>query len=119
MYRFLLFFTIGLIMTNILFANEKPSYEVLNVESIPGEKISINIIVSCPVTEDQLSLAAKIIYKNFHGPLFKRIFIDWYLPGMEIGHGVWATTHFDPRLQVKIMTWMLEHNPPNEQIYAE
>ena len=106
-------------MTNAILADEKLGYEVLNVESIPGEKLSITLVVSRAITNEALSQNAKMIYKSFFGPRFKRIFIDWYLPGMEIGSGVWATTHFNPRLEVKIMTWMLKHNPPTEQIYAE
>lgn len=119
MYRFLLFFAIGLIMTNALLATEAATYEVSNVETRHGEKISMNIVVSRPITETELVSTARSLYKLFRGPTFKRVFIDWYLPGMVIDSGVWATTHFTPRLHVNIMTWMLEHNPPYQPVYAE
>ena len=34
---------------------------------------------------------------------YDRIFISYYLPGMKVGSGAWATSHFDPDLEI-IMT---------------
>ena len=106
-------------MTHTLFANEQPQYEVLNAEVHSGEKVSIEIMVSRPLTREEISTIARTIYKIFRGSLYKRVFIDWYLPGMKTGAGVWATTHFDPYLRINIMSWMLEHNPPAQRIHAE
>ena len=106
-------------MTYSLFAKDSARYEVLSVETAGLEKISADIVVSRPLDHAELSRTARTIYKALKGPRFKRVFITWYLPGMEVGSGAWATTHFNPLLEVTIMTWMLEHNPPTSQIYAE
>jgi hypothetical protein len=34
---------------------------------------------------------------------YQRTFIGYYLPGMEVGAGSWATTHFNPNLEVEIL----------------
>jgi len=34
---------------------------------------------------------------------YERTFICYYIPGMEVGAGAWATTHFNPNLKVKIL----------------
>jgi len=34
---------------------------------------------------------------------YERIFICYYLPDMKVGSGAWATTHFNPELEVKII----------------
>jgi len=34
---------------------------------------------------------------------YDRTFIVYYLPGMPVGAGGWATTHFDPTLDVRIL----------------
>ena len=119
MHRFLLIFAIGLIMTYPLFAEKNGVYDCLNVESVGIEKISADMVISRPIGQFVLSQVARTVYKALKGPRFKRVFITWYLPGMEVGAGAWATTHFNPLLEVTIMTWMLEHNPPTSRIYAE
>lgn len=96
------------------FADEKVAYEVLNAETLANEKMSIDVVVSRPIDEEQLSRVARIIHKALKGISFKRVFMTWYLPGMEIDAGAWATTHFDPRLKITITNWMLEYNPPAE-----
>ena len=106
-------------MTHSLFATDAARYEVLSVETAGIEKISADIVVSRPLDHAELSRTARTIYKALKGPRFKRVFILWYLPGMEIGYGAWATTHFNPLLKITIMTWMLEHNPPTSQIFVE
>jgi hypothetical protein len=41
--------------------------------------------------------------KNSDAHTYERTFIVYYLPGMEIGSLAWATSHFDPELQVRII----------------
>lgn len=105
-----------------LVATDEPRYELLNKQILPGVKTSLDIEVSQRLTKLELTHAARTIQQTLCetasqnencGDIFPRIFIDWYLPGMEVGAGAWATTHFEPELQVKIMDWMLDHNPPN------
>lgn len=106
-------------MTHSLLATDAATYEVLSAETAGIEKLSVDVVISRPIEKQELSRTARTIYKALKGPRFKRIFVTWYLPGMEVGAGAWATTHFNPFLKITIMTWMLEHNPPTAQIYAE
>ena len=39
---------------------------------------------------------------------YDRVFITYYLPGMTPGSGAWATSHFDPNLEVKILGTTIE-----------
>ncbi len=34
---------------------------------------------------------------------YERLWIGYYLPGMKVGSGSWATTHFTPELEVQIL----------------
>ncbi|REG86732.1 hypothetical protein DFP81_101297 [Marinomonas pollencensis] len=40
-----------------------------------------------------------------------RSFITFYLPGMEVGAGAYATAHHNPKLKVNIMKFMLMQYP--------
>ncbi len=86
----------------------------MNTENIGYERVSIDAAASCKFTKLELTQAARVIYKAAKGHQFKRFFITWYLPGMELDAGAWATTNFNPDLRVEIMNWMLEYNPPVE-----
>ncbi len=125
MIRFLsiLIFIGGVYMSYLplpLLATDEPRYELLEKRIDPRAKTSLDIQVSQRLTKLELAFAAREIRRTLCETkpkntgcreIFPRIFIDWYLPGMRIGSGAWATTHFEPELTVKIMNWMLEFNP--------
>lgn len=103
-----------------LTATEQPRYELLQQSISPAVKASVEIQVSRKLTKLELSQAARELRRTLCDSaassgscreVFPRIFITWYLPGMKPGAGAWATTHFEPGLDVKIMDWMLEYNP--------
>ena len=96
-------------------AKEKPEFLVLSVDTAGFQKMSLDIEASRRLDESELRSLAREIYKNVRGYEYGQFFMTWYLPGMIPGSGAWATTHFTPRLTVKIMDWMLEYNPPAEQ----
>ena len=54
------------------------------------------------IDEDQLKKIANEI-RNNNRQKYERIFIEYYLPEMEINKGVWATSHFNPDLEIKII----------------
>lgn len=89
-------------------------YRIDTFEYLKPFKASVTITVLKKITEDQLTAAAEDIYKLINGSQYRRIFIEWYLPGMKKNHGAWAVTHFTPDLQVFIRNYMLEHNPPSK-----
>jgi len=56
--------------------------------------------------KDLIQIAKRI--KNADRVKYKRTFIEYLLPGMVIGMGLWARTDFDPTLEVKIRGLTLE-----------
>jgi hypothetical protein len=122
MTRLLTFFILGLIMATSLLADSrldqvkknKYFFRLLNTDNIGYERVSIDAEASRKFTKLELTQASRAIYRTAKGHQFKKFFITWYLPGMKIGAGAWATTNYTPDLRVTIMDWMLEHNPPAE-----
>jgi hypothetical protein len=77
------------------------TYTIIQKETLHNIKCSIDIRLSDKISEGELKrLALKI--KADLGQEFERIFIVYYLPNMEVGAGGWATTHFNPTLEVSI-----------------
>lgn len=73
---------------------------------IPGIKRSVLVRLAEKVTPEQLEgMAEDIRADDSH---YERIFIEYLLPGMKDGAGAWATTHFEPKLRVRILGMSLE-----------
>lgn len=79
-----------------------PSHEILAQEAIPGVKRSVDVRIQAPIEEEELRRLALAV-KSADSRSYPRTFITYYLPDMKIGSGAWATTYFDPDLQVKIL----------------
>lgn len=94
------------------------TYEIISENIIPGIKKDIDVRLSERVSEDDLrSIAMKL--KNADPSRYQRIFIGYYLPGMEVGAGGWATTHFNPNIEVRILGLTMDQEmvltePPND-----
>jgi hypothetical protein len=83
------------------------TYSVLNTSVMPGVKRSLDVRLSRRVSESTLrDIALKL--KANDARSYERTFICYYLPDMEVGHGAWATSHFDPELEVKIIGVTIE-----------
>src|ERR1039458_10482874 len=54
------------------------------------------------VSEEVLRAIATKLKNSDHGT-YERTFISYYLPGMKVGSGAWATSHFDPDLEICIL----------------
>jgi Putative peptidoglycan binding domain len=81
---------------------ENYSYKIIKVNRLGNIKCSITVRLSHKVSEDTLrQLAIKLHDKE--PKKYDRMFITYYLPGMTIGAGAWATTHFNPNLDVRIL----------------
>ena len=77
------------------------SYSIINSTATAGIKRSLDVRLNKRVAEDTLrALALKL--KSQDSRDYDRTFITYYLPGMTVGAGAWATTHFRPDLEVKI-----------------
>lgn len=77
-------------------------YSVIHEETMQNVKRSIDVRLEQRVSEAELKDIAQAL-KNKEKKRYKRTFISYYLTGMEVGAGAWATTHYNPGLEVKIL----------------
>ncbi len=83
--------------------------ELRENEGIPRKKRSYDVRINKRLDEDELLKVGAAIRSI--DPRVERTFVSYYLPGMKIGSGAWATTHFTPVPNVQIMEFMLTGNP--------
>lgn len=77
-------------------------FTIINDDTVHNIKRSLDIRLGKKVSKDQLqALAIKL--KSEDPQKYERTFICYYLPGMIIDSGAWATTHFNPELEVRIL----------------
>jgi len=78
------------------------TYTIIDENIVTGIKRSLDIRLNRKVSEDVLkSIAMKL--KNSDPRTYDRSFIGYYLPDMKVNAGYWATTHFNPNLEVRIL----------------
>lgn len=83
------------------------SYTIINEYTIPDIKRSLDIRLTGRAPETQLrSIALEI--KNSDSATYDRTFIVYLLPDMIVEAGAWATTHFNPDLEVEIIGLTIE-----------
>lgn len=85
---------------NLLIADSISKIEV--EDSIPGTKLSLNVFLKNRIEEDIIVEFAKAVI-SANNAAFERIFISYWLPGMQLNSGAWAISHVDPELQVSIL----------------
>ena len=81
---------------------EDLTYRIIQENKIPDIKRSVDIRINCRVSKDKLREIALTI-KAKDKSQYERTFICYYLPNMIVDEGAWATTHFNPELEVKIL----------------
>ena len=77
-------------------------YEILSDTRLHKIKRSVDVRIPERVDEAVLESIARRI-KQDNEIQFTRTFIVYYLPGMKVNAGGWATSHFDPNLKVQIL----------------
>jgi len=77
-------------------------YTIINEEKLLSIKTMIDIRLESEVNEDTLIKIANELKRDGRSH-FQRIFINYYLPEMEVGKGAWALSHFNPDLEVDII----------------
>ena len=78
------------------------TYKVIEKEELGTIKLMLTVRLSKKISEEQLrQLALDLRAKE--PKQYDRVFITYYQPGMEVGAGAWATTHFNPNLVVSIL----------------
>ena len=78
------------------------TYEVLESQAIPGRRHSLRIMLNKPVSKEALT-AIGLKFRSADRRTYDRTLICYYLPGMTLEDGAWATTHFLPELDVDIL----------------
>ncbi len=77
-------------------------YAIIKSDIMPGIKRSLDVRINKKVSKDTLrAIALKLKAQDSRS--HERTFICYVLPGMEVGSGAWATTHFNPNLEVRIL----------------
>lgn len=90
-------------------------YTVINDETLHDIKRTIDIRLKEKITKEQLrALAFKLKSKNPNE--FERTFICYLLPGMKLNAGAWATTHFNPDLEVRILGLTVDEDKKLRQL---
>ena len=81
---------------------EDVTYKIIQENKIPKIKRSVDIRINRRASEDELREIALTIEAKDKSQ-YERTFICYYLPDMIVDEGAWATTHFNPELEVKIL----------------
>lgn len=83
------------------------SFENDNVESIservniPNIKLSIDVKIKSRLDKNEITEIANEIYNKYDGHTYENVFIEYTLPGMIYGNGIYASSHFMPQIQVQ------------------
>lgn len=86
---------------------QRPTFTIIEEERIPGVKCSLTVRLEEKVSEAQLEEIATFI-KAMEPRQYDRFFIAYLLPEMQVDAGAWATTHWDPDLEVTILGASIE-----------
>lgn len=77
------------------------TYSIIDSDTYLDYKRSLDVRLNKKVSEETLrAIALKL--KSQDPRSYERTFICYYLPEMKVGAGAWATTHFNPDLEVRI-----------------
>ena len=83
------------------------SYEIIKIERVGSIKCSLDVRINKKIDKNTLTEIAHEL-RNRENKKYDKIFICYYLPGMKIGSGAWATTHFNPDLKVEVIGLSIE-----------
>lgn len=78
------------------------SYKILN--EVPNEALSkcnVDIELNHKISEQDLTILANKLRET--RTKYNKLWIFYTLPNMKVGSGAWATTHFTPDIEVKIL----------------
>jgi len=67
------------------------------------KKVNVDIQLNKKVNEEILVTIAKKLKSELKLENYPKIWMFYYLPDMKVGSGAWATTHFTPDIEVKIL----------------
>lgn len=79
----------------------KEKFNVIKSDNFSNDRLSAYIRLENPVERDSLSSIANYIRET--NPEYDNIFVFYSLPDQEVDEMAWATSHFTPELEVKIL----------------
>jgi hypothetical protein len=92
-------------------------YTVIDAKTLADNKKSIIVRLNQKVSEDAVrAIATKL--KSDDPKQYRLTYIAYYLPGMEVGTGAWATAQFDPALDVDIIGLTIDQQKSIQQLPA-
>ena len=108
-FLFLLIFSVILFGNSPLFAEtfQGVNYTIIERSNLGNIKGSIEIRLGEKVSKNFLQELALRLRED-EPRKYDRLFITYYLTGMTPGSGAWATSHFTPNLEVKVLGTTLE-----------
>lgn len=85
-------------------SNKSTNYvsKIIQTDEVPSIKLSLDVILTERVEKEELTKIGLGIYEQYYGASYSNVFIIYYLKGMTINNGGYASTHFTPNLDVSI-----------------
>ena len=97
------------------------AHKVLQRSELGRVKLSLDVEVSLIdgrlPTEAELATISNVLVSQER--THERSFVTFYLPGMKIGHGAFATAHHNPDMEVNILMFMLNNYPEYEKFIPD
>lgn len=75
-------------------APDKVVYESMVVAKKGSEMLALYNTLSDPVDKESLDNLARDCFQQVHGSLYKKVLVNWYLPGQSKGDKPWAVSNF-------------------------
>ena len=70
------------------------AYESMVVAKKGSEMLALYNTLSDPVDKESLDNLARDCFQKVHGNLYKKVLVNWYLPGQSKGDKPWAVSNF-------------------------
>ena len=91
-------------------------YSIIKVDKIPNEKYSIDIRLEKEYKKTELEEFAYYVKNELITEDYTRVFISYYLPNMKVGQGAWATSHFNPELEIIMSSPFYDNTKEKEKV---
>jgi uncharacterized membrane protein YqaE (UPF0057 family) len=99
-------------------ASTLPKHLIIEDTSMGTIKRTVDVRLEQKITEDELRRLGEAIKRNGRKN-YERVFITYYLPHQTPGSGAWATTHFDPNIDVRVLGFGADEVPTPQQTDAQ
>ncbi len=84
---------------NIESVDEPIEYTIIKLEKLYNIKASVDVRIKKELYKSEIEKIAYKIKESLNKE-YERIFICYYLPGMKVGELAWATSHFNPDIEI-------------------